>query len=213
MQLVILVQHTQIGKRELSLCPNVANVIIFESVCYACFLPVCWATSTSKMDGVFQRVLQLCAKTPVCSNGNPVHLCYSHSSALHSSGGSVALHLRLASESHLQPQFRTPAGQMLLRCCCKQLCHVIKALISGASSVSRPASKCRLSLFLFFSESKNYSLDISLPRMWQSPFNFSPFPIFPIWLHTHLFITAALLNFPRISPWAIRTTSGGHSDH
>lgn len=125
------------------------------SVCFACFLPVCWATSTSKIDGVFQCVLQLWAESPVCSNSNPVHLCYSHLSALRCSGGSAALSLRLASESHLQPQFRTPAGQMLLECCCKQLCDVScdqsaanVSIRSGASSVSQAASKCRLSPFL-----------------------------------------------------------------
>lgn len=108
------------------------------SVCFACFLLVCWATSTSKMDGVFQCVLQLWAESPVCSNSNPVHLCYSRLSALRCSGGSAALSLRLASESHLQPQFRTPAGQMLLECCCKQLCHVIKVQIMWASEAEHP---------------------------------------------------------------------------
>lgn len=108
------------------------------SVCFACCLPVCWATSTSKMDGVFQCVLQLWAESPVCSNSNPVHLCYSHLSSLRSSGRSAALSLQLVSESHLQPQFRTPAGQMLLECCCKQLCHVIKVQIMWASEAEHP---------------------------------------------------------------------------
>lgn len=185
MQLVSLASHTQIGKRELSFCPNVANFIFFVSVCYACFLPLCWATSTSKMDGVFQRVLQLRAKTPVCSNSNPAHLCYSHLSALHSSGGSVALYLRLVSASHLQPQFRTPAGQMLLKCCCKQLCHVIKAQIMWASEVEHP---------LFHGQPVSAGCLCFCRRLKD-------------------FTSESILNFPRISPWAIRTTSGGHSDH
>lgn len=74
-------------------------------------------------------------RTLACSssNSNLAHLCYSHLSALCSSGGSAALSLRLASESHLQPQFRRPVGQKQLECCCKQLCHVIKVQIMLAS--------------------------------------------------------------------------------
>lgn len=74
-------------------------------------------------------------RTLACSSSNsdPAHLCYSHLSALRSSGRSAALSLRLASESHLQPQFRRPVGQKQLECCCKQLCHVIKVQIMWAS--------------------------------------------------------------------------------
>lgn len=79
-------------------------------------------------------------RTLACSssNSNPAHLCYSHLSALCSSGRSAALSLRLASESHLQPQFRRPVGQKQLECCCKQLCHVIKVQIMWATEEEHP---------------------------------------------------------------------------
>lgn len=92
-------------------------------------------------------------RTLACSssNSNPAHLCYSHLSALRSSGGSAALSLRLASESHLQPQFRRPVGHKQLECCCKQLsCDQSADNVSirrGASSVAQAASKRTLSLF------------------------------------------------------------------
>lgn len=196
-----------------SFCLNVANFTKTPGntccICVFCFLPVCWATSTSKMDGVLQCVLQQWVEGPVCSNNNPVHLCYSHLSALHSSGRSAALSHQPASESHLQPQFRTPAGQMLLECCCKQLCHVIKAQIMWASEAEHPlfhrqpvSTGClrfcgrlkerRFYLWMCELEFRYFTL----PGIWQSASHFSPFPIFPLWVHAHLFIPATLHNFP-----------------
>lgn len=156
---------------------------------YLCF--VCVPPPVRRM--VCSSVFCSCERrTLACSssNSNPAHLCYSHLSALCSSGGSAALSLRLASESHLQPQFRRPVGQKQLECSCKQLCHVIKVQIMWATEDEhlllhrQPASQVvsilprihvsgegRRFFFLNFSPESD---------TWRSAFLSSPSPIFPL---------------------------------
>lgn len=146
--------------------------------------PVRWMVCSSVFSSCEWRTLA-CSS----SNSNPAHLCYSHLSALRSSGGSAALSLRLASESHLQPQFRRPVGQKQLECCSKQLCHVIKVQIMWASEEEhlllrrQPASAGCLyfaqnSCFLGGKKVFFYSSPES--DTWRSAFLSSPSPIFPL---------------------------------
>lgn len=146
--------------------------------------PVRWMVCSSVFSSCERRTLA-CSS----SNSNPAHLCYSHLSALRSSGGSAALSLRLASESHLQPQFRRPVGQKQLECCGKQLCHVIKVQIMWASEEEhlllhrQPASAGCLYFAqnsCFLGEKKVFFYSSPESDTWRSAFLSSPSPIFPL---------------------------------